>query len=200
MEFAYDAKTQDLIGQMEAFMDEVIYPAEPTARACAEHVGRAMVAKVADQPPERPIAQPHPFDIADRVGEARRGEEVGERPGLDPRMGPGGKGPAVRIRGVERFAQRRQALPTRDRAEQMPARRQARTRDPEQQRQFVAPVELAAAFELGGCISPGRAAAAVADAAARRLQADPGGDDLERLEPRYLRPPRGVPATVVEGR
>jgi tRNA threonylcarbamoyladenosine biosynthesis protein TsaB len=65
---------------------------------------------------------------------------------------------------------------------------------------LVAPVELAAAFELGGCISPGRAAAAVADAAARRLQADPGGDDLERLEPRYLRPPRGVPATVVEGR
>ncbi len=31
MEFAYDARTQDLIGQMEAFMDEVIYPAEPTA-------------------------------------------------------------------------------------------------------------------------------------------------------------------------
>ena len=31
MDFAYDAKTQDLIGQMEAFMDEVIYPAEPTA-------------------------------------------------------------------------------------------------------------------------------------------------------------------------
>ena len=28
MEFAYDARTQDLIGQLNAFMDEVIYPAE----------------------------------------------------------------------------------------------------------------------------------------------------------------------------
>jgi acyl-CoA dehydrogenase len=31
MDFGFDAKTQDLIGQMESFMDEVIYPAEPTA-------------------------------------------------------------------------------------------------------------------------------------------------------------------------
>jgi acyl-CoA dehydrogenase len=31
MDFAHDARTQDLIGQMEAFMDEVIYPAEPIA-------------------------------------------------------------------------------------------------------------------------------------------------------------------------
>ncbi len=29
MEFGFDAKTQDLIGQVNAFMDEVIYPAEP---------------------------------------------------------------------------------------------------------------------------------------------------------------------------
>jgi acyl-CoA dehydrogenase len=31
MEFGFDARTQDLIGQMESFMDEVIYPAEATA-------------------------------------------------------------------------------------------------------------------------------------------------------------------------
>jgi acyl-CoA dehydrogenase len=31
MDFAFDAKTQDLVGRMEAFMDEVIYPAEPIA-------------------------------------------------------------------------------------------------------------------------------------------------------------------------
>ena len=65
---------------------------------------------------------------------------------------------------------------------------------------LVAPAELAAAFGLGHVISPVRAAGAVADAAARRLRADPAGDDLERLEPRYLRLPRGVPAAVAEGR
>ncbi|MGA8986898.1 acyl-CoA dehydrogenase family protein [Aeromicrobium sp.] len=31
MDFGHDAKTIDLIGQMESFMDEVIYPAEPVA-------------------------------------------------------------------------------------------------------------------------------------------------------------------------
>jgi hypothetical protein len=40
----------------------------------------------------------------------------------------------------------------------------------------------------------------VAEAAARQLLVDPAGDDLERLEPRYLRLPRGVPAAVAEGR
>ncbi len=46
MEFAYDAKTQDLIGQMEAFMDEVIYPAEPTAheQIAGRDQGRLVVA------------------------------------------------------------------------------------------------------------------------------------------------------------
>ena len=31
MDFAYDAKTVDMIGKLEAFMDEVVYPAEPLA-------------------------------------------------------------------------------------------------------------------------------------------------------------------------
>lgn len=58
---------------------------------------------------------------------------------------------------------------------------------------LVAPVELADAFGLAGSVPPRRAAAAVAELAAQRLETDPGGDDLERLEPRYLRAPRGVP-------
>lgn len=57
---------------------------------------------------------------------------------------------------------------------------------------LVAPVELAAAFGLGNVLPPHRAAEAVARAAARRLSADPSGDDLDRLEPAYLRAPRGV--------
>ena len=32
MDFAHDARTQDLIERMEAFMDEVVYPAEPLAK------------------------------------------------------------------------------------------------------------------------------------------------------------------------
>ena len=32
MDFAHDAKTQDLIERMESFMDEVVYPAEPLAK------------------------------------------------------------------------------------------------------------------------------------------------------------------------
>jgi tRNA threonylcarbamoyladenosine biosynthesis protein TsaB len=59
----------------------------------------------------------------------------------------------------------------------------------------VAPSELAAAFGLDGARSPRRAAEAVALRASRRLTEEPGGDDLERLEPWYLRAPRGtVPA------
>lgn len=57
---------------------------------------------------------------------------------------------------------------------------------------LVAPVELAAAFGLGNVLPPHRAAGAVARAAAHHLSADPSGDDLERLEPAYLRAPRGV--------
>lgn len=60
---------------------------------------------------------------------------------------------------------------------------------------LVAPSELAAAFGLDGAVTPRRAAAAVALRAGRRLAGEPRGDDLERLEPWYLRAPRGtVPA------
>lgn len=55
----------------------------------------------------------------------------------------------------------------------------------------VAPAELAAAFGLAGARPPWRAAAAIARVAASRL-ATGSGDDLATLEPRYLRPPRGL--------
>jgi len=58
----------------------------------------------------------------------------------------------------------------------------------------AAPAELAAAFELAGARSP-RAASAIARLAAARLAIQPGGDDLTRLEPIYLRAPRGVIAS-----
>lgn len=55
--------------------------------------------------------------------------------------------------------------------------------------------ELAAAFGLQGARSPRRAAELVALRASWRLAEEPRGDDLERLEPWYLRAPRGtVPA------
>lgn len=57
---------------------------------------------------------------------------------------------------------------------------------------LIAPAELAEAFGLADAVPPLRAAGAVATAAAARLQADPAGDDLSRLEPAYLRAPRGV--------
>jgi tRNA threonylcarbamoyl adenosine modification protein YeaZ len=56
---------------------------------------------------------------------------------------------------------------------------------------IVAPAELAAAFGLQGAESP-RAAGALALIAAARLEGEPGGDDLRLLEPRYVRPPRGL--------
>lgn len=58
----------------------------------------------------------------------------------------------------------------------------------------AAPAELAAAFELAGARSP-RAASTIARLAAARLATQPGGDDLARLEPIYLRAPRGVIAS-----
>lgn len=59
----------------------------------------------------------------------------------------------------------------------------------------VAASDVAAAFALPGAISPRRGAEAVALRASRRLTEEPRGDDLERLEPWYLRAPRGtVPA------
>lgn len=59
------------------------------------------------------------------------------------------------------------------------------------ERPVVAPAELAGAFGLRGAIAP-RAASTIARMAARRLGDEPAGDDLARLEPRYLRAPRGV--------
>jgi tRNA threonylcarbamoyladenosine biosynthesis protein TsaB len=59
------------------------------------------------------------------------------------------------------------------------------------ERRVVAAGELAAAFGLRSAVPP-RAAAAIGRAASVRLAVDPAGDDLHRLEPRYLRAPRGV--------
>ena len=56
----------------------------------------------------------------------------------------------------------------------------------------VAPRELADAFGLAGARPPHRAAMALAAAGAARLAEAPDGDDLARLEPAYLRAPRGV--------
>lgn len=97
---------------------------------------------------------------------------------------------------VSRAGAREAYLLARDGGEPRIVDRGALSRD----QQLVAPVELASAFELANVVSPVRAAGSVAALAARRLQADPGGDDLERLEPRYLRLPRGVAPTLVEGR
>lgn len=56
----------------------------------------------------------------------------------------------------------------------------------------VAAAELAAAFGLRSVRSPAGGAGAVARRAAERLAAEPDGDDLARLEPAYLRAPRGM--------
>jgi tRNA threonylcarbamoyladenosine biosynthesis protein TsaB len=58
---------------------------------------------------------------------------------------------------------------------------------------IAAPSELARAFGMSGTVPPHEAATAVARLAAARLSLAPGGDDLARLEPWYLRAPRGVP-------
>jgi tRNA threonylcarbamoyl adenosine modification protein YeaZ len=55
----------------------------------------------------------------------------------------------------------------------------------------VAPAQLATAFGLVHPTTP-RGAAAMAREASARLLVDPAGDDLRRLEPIYLRAPRGV--------
>ncbi|HET8572174.1 MAG TPA: tRNA (adenosine(37)-N6)-threonylcarbamoyltransferase complex dimerization subunit type 1 TsaB [Candidatus Limnocylindria bacterium] len=62
----------------------------------------------------------------------------------------------------------------------------------------VAATELADAFELTGARPPFGAASAIARLAAERLAAEPAGDDLDRLEPGYLRGPRGI-GQVQEG-
>jgi tRNA threonylcarbamoyladenosine biosynthesis protein TsaB len=64
-------------------------------------------------------------------------------------------------------------------------------------RVVVAPSELASAFGLDEARFP-RAATAIGRAAARRLAAGEPGDDLARLEPRYLRAPRGLEASQAE--
>lgn len=64
-------------------------------------------------------------------------------------------------------------------------------------RRIVAPAELAEAFSLAGTTPPTGAAAAIAKIAAGRLAESAGGDDLQRLEPIYLRAPRGVSAEPV---
>jgi tRNA threonylcarbamoyl adenosine modification protein YeaZ len=57
---------------------------------------------------------------------------------------------------------------------------------------LVAPVELAEAFGLADTLPPHRAAVALAARAAARLAQDAAGDDLRRIEPIYLRAPRGI--------
>ena len=61
-------------------------------------------------------------------------------------------------------------------------------------RSIVAPAELVEAFGLERATPPSGAAAAIARLAAERLERDEAGDDLRRLEPIYLRAPRGVSA------
>jgi tRNA threonylcarbamoyl adenosine modification protein YeaZ len=56
----------------------------------------------------------------------------------------------------------------------------------------AAPSELASAFGLVNARSPFAAAPAIASLAVERLAALPGGDDLDRLEPQYVRAPRGI--------
>ncbi|HEY8177217.1 MAG TPA: tRNA (adenosine(37)-N6)-threonylcarbamoyltransferase complex dimerization subunit type 1 TsaB [Candidatus Limnocylindria bacterium] len=64
---------------------------------------------------------------------------------------------------------------------------------------LLAAAELIAAFEMADGVQPLRAAAAVARQAAVRLGDDPTGDDLSRLEPAYLRAPRGVSPAAAGG-
>ena len=62
----------------------------------------------------------------------------------------------------------------------------------------VAPEEVAAHFGLLASRTPRNAATAIARAAAERLAAHPAGDELARLEPAYLRAPRGIGPTAGE--
>lgn len=62
----------------------------------------------------------------------------------------------------------------------------------------VAAAELAEAFGLARALPPLGGASAVARLAAERLRLEPAGDDLARLEPTYLRAPRGI-GTAADG-
>jgi tRNA threonylcarbamoyl adenosine modification protein YeaZ len=64
---------------------------------------------------------------------------------------------------------------------------------------LVAPAELVEAFDLAAAVQPLRAAASVARQASVRLRDEPAGDDLSRLEPAYLRAPRGVAQAAAGG-
>jgi len=64
-------------------------------------------------------------------------------------------------------------------------------------RGVIAPADVAAAFGLVDARSP-RAAGAIAELVAARMQADPAGEDVGALEPLYLRAPRGVAAESPE--
>jgi hypothetical protein len=57
--------------------------------------------------------------------------------------------------------------------------------------EVIAPLELAAAFGLANASGPS-GAPPIARRGARRIETDPGGDDVRTLEPIYLRAPRGV--------
>lgn len=59
-------------------------------------------------------------------------------------------------------------------------------------RRLAAPGELVEAFALDRATPPSGAAGAIARMAAARLRSGSAGDDLRRLEPIYLRAPRGV--------
>ena len=59
-------------------------------------------------------------------------------------------------------------------------------------RPAVVPHDVAEAFAVRGARPPAGAATALARMAAERLALNPAGDDLRRLEPAYLRAPRGV--------
>jgi tRNA threonylcarbamoyl adenosine modification protein YeaZ len=63
---------------------------------------------------------------------------------------------------------------------------------------LVAPRELITALALGAATPPDGAAAALAGLAVGGLRSD-GPDDLARLEPIYVRPPRGLAETSPEG-
>ncbi len=56
------------------------------ARPIAKHVGRGMIAQVADQPLEAAIADGQPVDIDHRVGQPGIASRPAKRAGLDPRM------------------------------------------------------------------------------------------------------------------
>ena len=64
---------------------------------------------------------------------------------------------------------------------------------------LVIPAELADAFGVAASVQPLRSAAAVAAAASVQLRSSPAGADLDRLEPLYVRSPRGIGPAAAGG-